>query len=235
VNFYLFPGSFPILDHQRELEVVILQNFRWDNARYGLKPTYMYPDKFEYRFEAANDFEGGNEYRLIDCRNIRQQGLGVSRFHYDDSVTTVELLPERIRTSNTYRADPDLNGNFFTGIRGMPGAGAADVDYVNVRFSLEMAEPLVDSVFIFGALSDWRLDPRFLMRWNRGYYTADVLLKQGVYNYHYVVAENGKPDETRLEGSHFETENYYTILVYYKGPIDRTHRLIGFRHLNYYD
>jgi len=51
-------------------------------------------------------------------------------------------------------------------------------------------------------------------------YTHRHLLKQGYYNYQYVVRETGAADAepgalADLEGSHFQTDNLYTLVVHY--------------------
>jgi hypothetical protein len=58
-------------------------------------------------------------------------------------------------------------------------------------------------------------------------------LKQGVYDYEYVIRTKKGLDETRLEGSYFETENFYTVLIYYQNPADRTARVVGVKHIGY--
>ena len=40
----------------------------------------------------------------------------------------------------------------------------------------------------------------------------------------------GIPDS---EGSFYQTENRYQALVYYKGPMDRTWRLVAYRALDF--
>ena len=52
-----------------------------------------------------------------------------------------------------------------------------------------------------------------------------VLLKQGYYSYQFV-QEDGAT--VRTMGDFYETENEYATLVYYKGPGDRTDRLVGY-------
>ncbi len=65
-------------------------------------------------------------------------------------------------------------------------------------------------------------------------YEATMILKQGMYNYLYAVKTPGAPrgDITRIEGSHWETENDYTILVYYRDPGERYDRLVGVNTVN---
>ena len=56
-----------------------------------------------------------------------------------------------------------------------------------------------------------------------------MLLKQGWYNYEYSLQDKaGAPLlSTEFEGSYYETENDYMVLVYYRGPGDRYDRLIA--------
>jgi hypothetical protein len=68
----------------------------------------------------------------------------------------------------------------------------------------------------------------------RNRYTTQTLLKQGVYDYQYVWvdAATGKADSEALEGSYFETENDYQILVYYRPPGSRWEELVGYKLIN---
>ena len=66
-------------------------------------------------------------------------------------------------------------------------------------------------------------------------YEQEVLLKQGYYNYMYCVVKDGaknKGDLTTYEGSFFETENDYSILVYYRNPTLFYDELIGIKTFN---
>ena len=55
------------------------------------------------------------------------------------------------------------------------------------------------------------------------------MLKQGYYNYYYAVVpkETNEIDLDRLEGNSQETENEYTILVYYRPFGTRYDQLVG--------
>ncbi|HHU35332.1 MAG TPA: DUF5103 domain-containing protein, partial [Bacteroidetes bacterium] len=65
---------------------------------------------------------------------------------------------------------------------------------------------------------------------SREEYTKSLLLKQGWYNFQYVLVDaQGKTDELMFEGSHYETENDYLIIVYYRNPRERYDRIIGYQ------
>ena len=107
-------------------------------------------------------------------------------------------------------------------------------DYVFVHFTLDMESQLLGgTVNVFGALTDWNANQSNEMTWNyeTSAYELTLLLKQGYYNYQYVyvLEASSTADETVLEGSHYETENEYEILVYYKKNSGRYDELIGYQ------
>ena len=59
-------------------------------------------------------------------------------------------------------------------------------------------------------------------------YENTMLLKQGFYNYKYVVVNADESvDEGAISGNFFETENDYKVLVYYRDLGARYDRIIG--------
>ena len=53
--------------------------------------------------------------------------------------------------------------------------------------------------------------------------------KQGFYNYKYVLLDRqGNIDEGAVGGNFWETENDYTVLVYYREPGGRFDRIVGY-------
>jgi len=55
-----------------------------------------------------------------------------------------------------------------------------------------------------------------------------LFLKQGYYDYTYIAVDKNDPsNRSELDGNYYETENLYTILVYYKSFIGRSDELIG--------
>ena len=63
-----------------------------------------------------------------------------------------------------------------------------------------------------------------------GCYTADILLKQGAYNYMYLWVPDGTSvgQTSTIEGDHFETINEYTVMVFDRPIGERYDRLIGY-------
>jgi len=63
-------------------------------------------------------------------------------------------------------------------------------------------------------------------------YVAEVLLKQGYYDFFYGIDDNGVLNAREIEGSWADAENNYQILVYLREPVDRYDRLIGYYTFN---
>ena len=77
------------------------------------------------------------------------------------------------------------------------------------------------------------------MRWDSRYnmYRGTLFIKQGYYDYLYAVVPNG---ETRgsvsfIEGDHWETNNQYTVYVYYRTRVPEYDRLVGYSTFNSLD
>ena len=59
----------------------------------------------------------------------------------------------------------------------------------------------------------------------KNYYTKDIVLKQGLYNYKYVVkTKNGFKELSNF----WQTENNYKAILYVKKITDRYYKIIGF-------
>ena len=61
-----------------------------------------------------------------------------------------------------------------------------------------------------------------------------ILIKQGYTNYQYTLLDKNKKIDYQnaIDGNYYQTENNYTIIVYYKGNNDRYHRVIGISNTN---
>jgi len=65
----------------------------------------------------------------------------------------------------------------------------------------------------------------------KGVYEKTLFLKQGFYSYTYVTKDrkvkNAKATSTDIDGDFWQTENSYTVLVYYKALSGRHDELVG--------
>ncbi len=229
-----YPGL-AITDPLNEIKTVVMQNSRTDNLRTNLKTTYVRQNQLYYD-DHTNPFKGGNEFRNFNAKNLQTNGMGIQAIEYRDPLYHIFLETDKSFGNEIYRAWDDLNGNFL-----IKNDRAADndleADYIDVHFSLIPPDQVTNlEIYVFGALSDWQCLPANQMKYNSEtkLYEASILLKQGFYDYQYVIfnKETQEVDFSFLEGSHVETENNYHIFVYYRGFSSRYDRLVGYRMIN---
>jgi hypothetical protein len=222
------------------MSVVVRQNNNWSNAISTLKPVYMRDEVSTYDytfFNNENVFKGGNEFRFFDLRNLKGGGMNVNKITYTANKNEAILTYDKSRVGNAYSTMYDINGS-YSPEQYDTKLFEIDPDYALVTFTLDMKQQDVPGrVFIMGALSDWELNADFEMKWDpvNNFFTCTVMLKQGYYNYCYVVLPKGAPvaSNTILEGSFAQTQNYYDIIVYYRGPGAMYDAIAGYKSVNY--
>ncbi len=219
-----------------QIQIVLRQNQRWDNAIYGLEPSFVEGKRLVYDHQEENVFNAGNEFRPFDIRSVQYTRRGVHTLKLD-SFYHAHLQVDEDRSYKSHNSYSDINGSRII-TRKASNKPKLECDYVQVHFYLDANLSLGsnEGIYIFGGLTDWQIWDRFKMKYNKEeelYYNS-VLLKQGYYDYKYVKASNYGTDISAkaIEGSHFETENDYTIYVYFKSPFLNTFKLVGMSRLN---
>ncbi|MDX2173777.1 MAG: DUF5103 domain-containing protein [Bacteroidota bacterium] len=238
IDFSIYNSGYDITNPYADLKVVISQNNRWDNAVTDIKPTFMGNNTLTYSLDDASTFNGGNEFRYFDTRSLRILTERVKENYKDESLKNHTVLyPEELRATKAYTFYNDINGNFL--IKNTNSIGNTDLesDYVYVEFFLPYVNPEpTGNFYILGKLTDWRMNKLSKMTYNpkRFGYEAKLYLKQGYYNYEYVLSndKNRSGDETITEGSYWDTENDYNIFVYHRKIGTYYDQLIGFKKLN---
>lgn len=232
IDFTVNYSGLKINDPYSEVFGFILQNGRWNNAKMNLKPEFYGNNELKYSaLSDRNIFSGGNEYRYFDIKSIRYQSEYVKKIDYLISNYHVFLTPSESREFKPYFYWQDFNGKYYIAIQEEKNPDT-DADYVYVYFTLSSMYILEGGkMYVSGALTDWSFGSDNLMTYNfdKHAYECTMLLKQGWYNYEYVFKNSGDESgvATKFEGSHYETENDYTVIIYYRNPRERYDRVIG--------
>jgi hypothetical protein len=229
-----FP-KFNISDPLNEVRTVLMQNSRRDNQLSKLKPTFIRQNQLVYE-DKINLFKGGNEFRNFNAKNLQTNGMGIRAIEYRDPLYHLFLDTDQSFRNQPYLTREDLNGNFLVK-NDRASDSDLESDYFIAHFFLTPPDRVTsDQIFIFGALTGWICSPVGEMSYQSEtkLYESTILLKQGFYDYQYVVKNKDSQtiDATFLEGSHLETENNYHIFVYYRGFSARYDRLVGYRVIN---
>ena len=235
IDFTINHPQINISNPYLDVKLLVLQNGRYDNAQTTPRPTFVRPNQLVYNDVRSFDFWGGNEFRRFDTRSLRFQSERISKME-KDTLNDVYLLPDMEMNRISYTFNYDENGSFF--IRNQEGRdNRTDGDYAWINFSLAAKRPSnTGNAYLVGQFNSYRLSEtnKLIYDDSRKRFYGREYLKQGVYDYHYVWAEEGSTtiDDTIFDGSHFETENNYQIFFYYRKPGSRWEELIGFKQFN---
>src|SRR5690606_9480188 len=145
----------------------------------------------------------------------------VDHIDFEKNQTDVYLVKDENRTHERYLYRRDFNGHYFPAILEQGYQPDYEGDYARVHFRLDAPSPFAGSeVYVFGEMTNYECTKGNRMTYNpaNGAYEAVLYLKQGYYNYIYGVMDAGgnRLDTENTEGSWWEAENNYTILVYYR-------------------
>jgi hypothetical protein len=222
-------------NHLQQIKVVILQNNNWQTALTNVKPTFFTGRKLDYNTETEIVMPAGKEMRWLDLRSFRLQSDRVERANYSSRSTEVFVKPDVSRSGQRFVYYRDINGMYS--IESSENINPFwQSDYASVYFTYvppDQAPYANRDIFLFGGLTNYNLDDSAKMTFNneKRVYEKTLFLKQGYYNYSYVtIDQNDKkrmPSFEFTEGNYWETENMYTVLVYFRALAGRADELIG--------
>lgn len=215
----------------KNIKVVLLQNGKFNSAIKNIKPQYTIGNDLIYKYDAETQFWAGNEFLYFENKDIRAANNNVSRVDSSTDIYNSYLYTNNARTNFPYSITQDINGNFV--VRNLNAANdEIEADYAWVYFSLSAPTfRLNKDIYINGMFNNYSLAPEYKMDYNpkKGIYEKALLIKQGFTNFEYTVADTNKKIDypNAIDGNFYQTENDYTILVYYRENTDRYDRVIG--------
>ncbi len=211
--------------------VVVQQNGRLDNLRQLQFGGYD-RGALCFRNHKENTFYGGNTFRYFDISNIRTAMYNVWHINEYGGEWYALLKPLEDRSDKVFVSETTLNGGMKVNVWDRTNK-QTEADYVYVNFSLPKEYPFLNgNIYVVGDLTQWHMDERSRMQYDPDIkaYTLRLHLKQGYYAYQLLFVPVGETQgqTSVLEGNHFETNNTYTVYVYYRAPYGRYDRLVGY-------
>ena len=230
VDIVINSNSMLLNNPTQTVNTVIIQNNNLNTAIYNVKPQYSIGNELIYKYNNETSFFAGNEYFFFENKDIRGANSNIQFIELGDLYNNF-LFANVVRKNRPYTYNPDINGNFLITAIDVEKP-YIEADYAWIHFSLLMDKlPSNQSVHVYGNFNNYAIDETTKMAYNdnHGIYEVPVLLKQGFYNYKYVVVNKSskKLDEGAIGGNFWQTENDYKVLVYYRDLGGRYDRIIG--------
>ena len=222
-----------IKDPYSEFTCIVSQNSRDDNAVVVNRPTMVGVDHVTYEHNRDLIFAAGNEFRRFETVNAHNINMGVQSIRYYEPMYHAVLMVDEPRNELQYLYDKTQYGRFTIRNAEAFGENALQADYMITHFSLNTLGKLNGgNVWLYGEFLEGYPASQAMMNYDAssGCYTADLLLKQGAYNYMYLWVPDGTTvgQTSLIEGDHYETVNEYLVKVYDRPTGERYDRFVGY-------
>ncbi len=227
-----FSISYPesISDPLTNLYVAIRQNRNWATSMSNIQADYVQNNKLFFNDQTKFTFDGNDEFRQIDLKFNRSGNLEVGSIFRENDQYQVYLKEDKPKAFDNYIFKEDLNGK-YTVKNDEANDNAIEADYFKVHFELNSNYIFEGDVYVFGEVSNWEVLDGFKLTFDpdKKKYVLDKDLKQGMINFYYLIKnkKDGKINIEKIEGNHFETENDYDIILYYRDIRQENDRILG--------
>ncbi len=231
VDIVINPINTNLNNPKTNIKTLIIQNNDLNTAIRDVKPQYILGNELTYRYTKETSFYSGNEYYYFENKDLRAATNGIQFVELNDLYEHI-LFSNISRKEQQYTYNPDINGNFLITAIDVDNVNI-EADYTFVHFSLISAKlPEGKSIHVYGNFNNYQIneDTKLSYVKEQQSYSGPLLLKQGFYNYKYIVVDDstGEVDYNAVGGNFWQTENSYKVLVYYRDLGARYDRLIGF-------
>ena len=222
-----------IVDPYSELTCVVSQNSRDDNAVTVKRPTMVAVDHVIYDHNRDLIFAAGNEFRRFETVAAHNINMGVQAIRYYEPMYHAVLVIDEPRNEVQYLYDRTQYGRFTIRNAEAYGENMLEADYMITHFTLDAGGKLNGgNVWLYGEFLNGCAPTQAMMNYDAssGCYIADILLKQGAYNYMYLWVPDGTSvgQTGKIEGDHYETVNEYLVKVYDRPMGERYDHMVGY-------
>lgn len=230
VHFKVGSSRINFVNPNQNVKTKVFQNNNLNNVITDLKPQFTLGNELVYRYDLEASFWAGNEFLHFDNSDVRGATSSIRRVELEDTYITY-LFTNISRKNRPYTFNPDINGNFV--IRNQRAQNSnIEAEYVWVHFSLQYIDNLKEGeeIHLYGNFNNYTLDDstRLIYDRNNDVYRLRFLFKQGFYNYDFIIKDrNENIDIGAISGNFDQTENDYTVLVYYRELGGRFDRIVG--------
>ena len=231
LDFLIRSNTITFQNPLKNVRVLLIQNGQFNSAIQNIIPQYTIGNELIYKYDTQTQFWAGNEFWYFENKDIRATANNIAKIDYNTPIYSFYLYTNAARNNLPYSFTQDINGNFV--VKNINAINdQIESDYAWVYFSLSAPTfRLNKDIYVTGMFNNYNLTPEYKMNYNpeKAVYEKAVLIKQGFTNFQYTIADiKGMVDnENAIDGNFYQTENNYTILVYYRDGIGRYDRVVG--------
>jgi hypothetical protein len=209
----------------QDISIYFVQNQFWGRSLQATVTDMSEPDRIRLHIPREEAFPGTYEFRPLRMQDIDNLPVEFIEVRKDTEPPTLI----RDRDVINFGVNPSIRAS---NRQGNPES-VRDSRYGRVIFVLDRPEHLHagNTIYITGPFVNWSVDERNRMQYDKetDQYTASVLVKEGIYDYKYVIVEDGRLDDLRLDDSFADSRQEYHTLIYYRDLQLNADRMLNFR------
>jgi len=225
----VIPSSMNFNDIPRDMRVVIYKNHELKSELPPLAPTFITPNHWTFQHNDLPGFAGGNEWRVMDTRQIVSPGFHVDHTLPNQDNPEIWIQTDESNAKSKYGWN-DMNGITQFGTT-VASVNALDADYLLTHFQFK-SRAFEGGKLVLEYYTALGCKEEIEMHYNNNNtcYETSAYLKQGIYNYRYRWKNDyDKNEELKFtEGNFFDTQNDYQIILFQKEPIYQKDLILGF-------
>ena len=211
-----------IFNNNSDYKLAVIKNNNLNFSKYFSSPRLQTGSNIIYD---NIKFKGGSEYLYFDSKNILSTSNEIKQVNFKNIYNTI--LYDDYEES-IYTQQPDINGTYI--INANCNEKKTCADYTNVKFNLRTNKNYASDIYLIGEFNGHEINEKYKMKkYNKNYYSANIILKQGIYNYKYVFKTNSGFEDL---SNFWQTENNYKAILYEKKITDRYYKIIGYGEKN---
>ena len=236
-----------IIDFSNDINVVIKQNNDWSKTMQNCYPSFIHPQYMEFNNYDEFLFLAGSEFRDFDIKNLEYLGNHIKQHQLlstktlqnkpslnllsleNDNYHHITLYTDQKKDTNNYLFSYDLNGKYVLANENHKDM-RSEGEYALVNFSLKHEKLISKEIYVYGELTNWNKLQKNKMIYNQEtkQYECSIYLKQGYYNYKYIITDSTQNIiHNHIESNFYETRNKYTIYIYHTPLWQNYDRIIG--------
>lgn len=207
---------------EANLSIYFTQNQFWGRSRKATMPDFSEADRIRTYIPRDLSFPGRYEFRELDLRTLQPDGRNIVEYR-------PEMIPPRIYMFRDV-VNLDVQPYNRTSHRFGQHFSDRDAKYLDVHFELQIPDELRTEypVYVIGPFNNWQIREAHRMQYDEqdDRYRGSALMKQGVYDYKYVVKTDDGINDLRLDAAFFDGMQEYHTKVYYRDPQQQADRLL---------
>jgi len=206
--------------------IILLSFSKCASAKFQEKPPFKILSSTYYSL--ANNTETNIYIRYISKNNINFDSI-----YFKNKKSNLEIKTMRGNTYAFAIFQSITKRDFILDVNPTKEFNNTIPKTKNSPFELKENE----SIYIYGAFNNFELKDLNKLYYNPAIdlYEGVLLLKQGFYNYKYILKQGEEISKNSISGTHSTTENDYLILLYYRDIGSQYDALVGIGRTNSFE